>query len=88
MLHLLKWKYQPGGRGARWQASIKVQRVAIEDHLGDNPSLKPHLSEALQRAYRTAVLEGVVETSLSESAFPASFPWSFERIMDPDFWPE
>ena len=26
LTHLLKWRYQPGGRGSSWRASIVVQR--------------------------------------------------------------
>ena len=41
LLHLLKWRYQPEKRGPSWEASIRVQRNRIADHLDDNPSLKP-----------------------------------------------
>ena len=51
LTHLLKWRYQPGGRGSSWRASVVVQRDRIADHLSDNPSLKPKIPEALTRAY-------------------------------------
>jgi hypothetical protein len=86
-LHLLKWQFQPGLRGARWEATIKVQRNALEDHLDDNPSLKALLPEAIGRAYRDAVIEAEAETGLRAASFPASCPWSFAQIMDPSFWP-
>src|SRR5580698_7276634 len=38
--HLLKWQFQPDRRGASWEATILVQRHALERHLEDNPSLK------------------------------------------------
>src|SRR5208337_1417799 len=41
LLHLLKWRYQPDKRGPSWEASIRVQRNPLADHLDDNPSLKP-----------------------------------------------
>ncbi len=41
LLHLLKWRYQPEKRSASWEASIRAQRNRIEDHLDDNPSLRP-----------------------------------------------
>jgi hypothetical protein len=40
LLHLLKWRYQPGKRGPSWEASISNQRDGIAEHLDDNPSLK------------------------------------------------
>jgi hypothetical protein len=87
LLHLLKWQFQPGRRSASWEASIKVQRNALEDHLNDNPSLKALLSEGIQRAYRDAAIEAEAETGLRASALPATCPWTFEQMMDPDFWP-
>ena len=58
LLHLLKWRYQPGKRGPSWEASIANQREDIADHLDDNPSLKPLLPQALASAYRKAPLGG------------------------------
>jgi hypothetical protein len=87
LLHLLKWQYQPGLRGASWEASISVQRNDLDDHLADNPSLKALLPEAIERAYRSAVLAAKAETGLPGSTFPSLCPWSFAQMMDPDFWP-
>ena len=64
LLHLLKWRYQPEKRGPSWEASIRVQRNRLADHLDDNPSLKPLLPKALASAYRDASLEAVAETGL------------------------
>jgi Domain of unknown function DUF29 len=41
LLHLLKWRYQPEKRGPTWEASIRVQRNRLADHLDDNSSLSP-----------------------------------------------
>ncbi|GAB0116421.1 DUF29 domain-containing protein [Acidisoma sp. 7E03] len=87
LLHLLKWQYQPALRGASWEATIKVQRNLLSDHLEDNPSLKAMLSQAIARAYENAVIEAAAETRLASSAFPGTCPWTFAQIMDPDFWP-
>jgi hypothetical protein len=87
LLHLLKWELQPGRRGASCEASIKVQRNALEDHLEDNLSLKALLPEAIGRAYRNAVIQAEAETGLRATIFPAACPWSFAQMMDPDFWP-
>ena len=87
LTHLLKWRYQPGGRGSSWRASIVVQRRALERHLADNPSLKPRLPQALSDAYRDAVVIAGDETKLGETGFPQDSPWSFEDVQNPDFWP-
>jgi hypothetical protein len=87
LTHLLKWRYQPGGRGSSWRASIVLQRRALERHLSDNPSLKPRLPQALADAYRDAVVIAGDETKLGETGFPQDSPWSFEEVQNPDFWP-
>ena len=87
LLHLLKWRYQPEKRGASWEASIRVQRNRLADHLEDNPSLKPLLPQALLSAYRDAALEAVAETGLPGATFPQACPWSEEQVLDAGFWP-
>lgn len=88
LLHLLKWRHQPLGRGNSWRLSIANSRDEIVDHLADNPSLKSLLDDAVTSAYRYARRKAAVETNLSEETFPPSIPWSFEEIMDEGFWPE
>src|SRR5258708_5354169 len=46
LLHLLKWRFQPAKRGPSWEASVRVQRNRLADHLDDNPSLRPLLPQA------------------------------------------
>ena len=87
LLHLLKWRYQPGKRGASWEASIRVQRNRLADHLDDNPSLKPLLPQALASAYRDAALEAVAETGFPATTFPDACPWTVEEALDEGFWP-
>jgi hypothetical protein len=88
LLHLLKWQFQPMMRGPSWQATIKVQRIDLTDHLVDNPSLRAVLPDAIAKAYLKGLVEACAETGLSESNFPAVCPWSFQQIMDTAFWPE
>ena len=80
LLHLLKWRYQPEKRSLSWEASIRVQRNRLADHLDDNPSLKPLLPQALASAYRDATLEAVAETELAGSTFPDACPWTVEQV--------
>jgi hypothetical protein len=88
LLHLLKWRFQPTLRGKIWRLSIEGQRLDIDAHLKDNPSLKVGLSAAIVFSYRRALIEAERETGLDAATFPAECPWSFEQMMDSNFWPE
>jgi Domain of unknown function DUF29 len=88
LLHLLKWRFQPGFRSPSWNSTIREQRIRLRDHLDDNPSLKAQLDEALKRAYRLAVIGAARETGLPETEFPKSAPYRFEQVMDDEFWPD
>lgn len=87
LMHLLKWRYQPGLRGNSWRLTIKEQRREVAHHLKDNPSLKARLSETMADAYEIAVIEAERETGLPEETFPTTCPWSFAEITDETFWP-
>ncbi|MDG5495203.1 DUF29 domain-containing protein [Niveispirillum sp. BGYR6] len=87
LLHLLKWQYQPERRGASWEATIRNQRLDIEEHLADNPSLKAKLPEAIQAAYERARNSATAETGLARSTFPTACPWGFDAIINAEFWP-
>lgn len=88
LVHLLKWRFQPVGRGNSWRLSIANSRDEIIDHLDDNPSLNSLLASATASAYRYARRKASVETNLSEETFPSECPWSFDQIMNGEFWPE
>ena len=88
LLHLLKWRFRPTGRGSSWKASIRVQRLDLAEHLKDNPSLKTIVPQAIATAFEGAIIEAADETKLPESAFPAVCPWGFDQLMDARFWPE
>jgi hypothetical protein len=60
----------------------------VDDHLGDNPSLKSQLDQALRTAYRSAANEASIEAGLARSSFPAECRYSYEQVMNLDFWPE
>jgi len=69
------------------EASIRVQRNRLADHLDGNPSLKPLLPTALASAYRDAALEAVAETELAAATYPVASPWTVEEVLDGGFWP-
>ena len=88
LLHLLKWRYQPEGRGNSQRLSIANSRDEIADLLDDNPSLKSLLDEVMASAYRYARRKAAIETNFGEERFPAQCPWSFAQATDAAFWPE
>jgi len=88
LLHLLKWRYQPGKRGPSSEASIANQRDDVVEHLADNPSLRPLLPQALASAYRKARQEAVAETGFPGATFPDACPWTIGEVSDEGFWPE
>jgi hypothetical protein len=88
LMHLLKWRFQPGGRSTSWRLTIAEQRREVVDHLADNPSLKAKLPETMESAYGGAVLAAARETNLDLNTFPSTCPWSFEQVIDRNFWPD
>ena len=88
LMHLLKWRYQPGFRSPSWSATIREQRVRLRNHLRDNPSLKAKLDESFAEAHELAVIGASRETGFAESAFPKMAPYRFEQAVDDAFWPE
>lgn len=88
LMHLLKWQFQPSGRGTRWKLTIEEQRDRLADHLADNQSLKATLDDSIASGYRLAILGAARETGLDRAVFPSACPWSLGQIAANDFWPE
>jgi len=85
--HLLKWRYQPAGRGNSWRLSIANSRDESADLIADHPSLKSVLDEVMASGYRYARRKSAIETEMDEEAFPALCPWRFAQAMEEQFWP-
>ncbi len=88
LMHLLKWRYQPGLRGKSRRVTVEEQRRQLVRHIRDNPSLRGCLPEAMADAYGDAILAAVRETDLETYMFPVACPWTFTQTMDAGFWPE
>jgi hypothetical protein len=88
LVHLLKWRYQPGLRGRSWRLTIEQQRLHLEEHIATNPSLRSQLDEVMARAYRYARIDAERDTHLPRSAFPVASPFTFDEAMNPVFWPD
>jgi len=86
VMHLLKWKFQPGGRGPSWRATINTQRRDIADLMESMPGLRRAFN--LPKAYARAVADAVDETELPANTFPAKCPFPLDEILDTGFWPE
>ena len=89
IMHLLKWQHQPNKRvtGRSWRKTIAIQRIDLDRHLTQNPSLRAQLPEFIIDAYTLAVRKAAVETGLDKRTFPPHCPWTAEQILDEEFWP-
>ncbi|HEY3847759.1 MAG TPA: DUF29 domain-containing protein [Acetobacteraceae bacterium] len=88
LLHLLKWRFQPGLRGNSWRLTIKEQRYRLHRHMNDNPSLKSQLDGAMSDAYGLAQIRTERETGLPRATFPQDCPFTFDQAMTEDFLPD
>jgi hypothetical protein len=88
LVHLLKWRYQPALQSHSWRNTIEQQRLRLEDHLAENPSLKSQLDEVMAKAYRHARVDAELETGLLKKSFPLASPFTFDEAMSPDFLPD
>ena len=88
LIHLLKWRFQPGLRSASWRATINAQRREIADLLEQMPSLRPVLVDGFDKAYRRAVADAADETGLPDADFPHACPFSLDETLSLDFLPE
>ena len=86
LMHLLKWQFQPSLRSRSWQLTIKEQRLRLQRHLKQNPSLKSAIHDLLADVYQLAVVGAQRETGLD--IFPDVCPYDFEQVMAEAFLPE
>ena len=88
LTHLLKWAYQPGGRGNSWRGSITLARSEIANEIAESPSLRRYPGEELDAQYKIARLKASGQTKLSLETFPETCPFTVDQVLDPDFWPD
>jgi hypothetical protein len=89
LTHLLKWQYQPALQSRSWLLTIEEQRLQLEDHLEDNPSLNTteYMQASIEKAYKRALIQAEKETGLSRSTFPKVCKYSVAQIFDNTFYP-
>jgi hypothetical protein len=90
LIHLLKWRYQPGKRqtGHSWYRSIREHRKQIGYILWDSPSLRRLVPALVAEEYGSARQDASHETRLPLATFPEVCPWTVEQVLDGEFWPE
>ena len=88
LLHLLKWRFQPGGRSSGWRGTLVEQRRRIAQALEDSPSLRAFPASVFEAEYQTARVKAADETLLPDRVFPIQCPFTIEQCLDPDFYPE
>jgi hypothetical protein len=88
LAHLLKWRLQPGRRGASWRITIRNQRRGIARRLAETPSLRAKLAQSDWWAgvWDDTIARVAEETGLSD--FPETCPWDSGEILNPEWLPE
>ncbi len=87
LMHLLKWRFQPGLCGTSWRRSIRNGRREAAKVLRDSPSLRPLLPQIVAAEYPAAREDAADETGLPLETFPQDCPFSLEQVLAEDFWP-
>lgn len=88
LAHLLKWQAQPGRRGNSWRLTIIEQRIRLQEHLAENPSLVPTLPNAIASVWRQVLVKTMRQTGFAEAGFPTTCPWTVGLILDDGFFPQ
>ncbi len=88
LLHLLKWRFQPGQHSNSWKATLLEQRRRIARRIRQSPSLRDHPASVLDEEYEVARLAAAGETGLALEVFPAACPFTIDQILDPGFLPD
>lgn len=87
LVHLLKWRFQPGLRGASWRRTIREQREILTDIVQGSPSLRDYLLQTVRTAYVGATVTASEETGLAIGIFPDDCPFAADEVLDPEFFP-
>ena len=88
LMHLLKWRHQPGGRSRSWSATIDEQRLQIEGLLAESPSLRPNAAMMLADVHAIARARAIAETGLADEVFPEACPFTADEVLSRAFLPE
>jgi hypothetical protein len=88
LVHMLKWKYQPGHRGPSWRRTIREQRRQLSDIVKTSPSLAEYVKQQVTERYLGTTVDAAEETGVATGLFPEDCPFTAEEVLDFDFYPE
>jgi hypothetical protein len=88
LAHLLKWRFQPGGRGNGWIGTIFEQRGRLIGLVEESPSLREFQRQEVFKSYRAARLTAAKETGIALHVFPEECPFTPEQVLDLEYFPE
>lgn len=88
LMHLLKYKYQPGKRSNSWLLTLFEHRRRLNKYLADSPSLKLYLRSVFADCYDAARKKASIETELPLDTFPTESPFTPEAVLDIDYLPD
>ena len=83
--HLLKWEYQPAGRGGSWRGCVREARRQIADLIEESPTLEPYPATRLAWAYSRGREKAEDDAGLLD--LPTECRWTIEQLLDRNFWP-
>ncbi len=89
LVHLLKWRYQPGKRSTSWKVTLLEQRDQVEQLLAQSPSLRQQVPHFIEKTYVSATKRAAVEMRREKvrHIFPPQCPWTPAQILDEDYLP-
>ncbi len=85
LVHLLKWRYQPGFRSNSWRYTILEHHKRLTRYLAESPSLKPYYMEIFAECYQDAREGAAAETGLDITNFPEKPPLTPSEALDATF---
>jgi hypothetical protein len=88
IMHLLKYRFQPGKRSPSWTRTIIEQRRRLHLIFEDSPSLRSYVLEHIDAIYAHAAQDAMIEMSSKDIGLPEACPWRMDAILDPKFWPK
>jgi hypothetical protein len=88
LMHLLKWRSQPGARSRSWSATINEQRLQIDGILDESPSLRAMSASMIVEAYAIARARPIAEIGLADQLFPEACPFSPQEVLSRAFLPD
>jgi hypothetical protein len=88
VMHLLKWRHQPGARSRSWSATIDEQRLQIEGIFVESRSLRPNAEAMLVEVHAIARARAIVAIGLADETFPEACPFTPDEVLSLAFLPE